>query len=142
MRPETVRQLARLVAWGRVGIGGTALVAPTVLAAPWVGRAARAPAARLLARTMAGRDLALGAGALRALAHSDDEARAWVALGGAADTVDTVATLLAFRQLPRVLRWVVLALTAGAALVSVRVAAELDGVPSTVGASGALSAPG
>ncbi len=141
MRPDTVRQIARLVAWGRVGIGVTALVAPSALAAPWVGRGARTPAARLLARTMAGRDLALGAGAVRALARSDDEARAWVALGGTADVVDTVATLLAFDELPRLRRWGVLALTAGAAVVSLRVAADLDG---TAGADGnaALSATG
>lgn len=141
MRPDTVRQLARLVAWGRVGIGATALVAPSALAAPWVGREAKTASARLLARTMAGRDLALGAGALRALARSDDEARPWVALGGTADVVDTAATLLAFTELPRFRRWGVLALTAGAAVVSLRIAADLDGVPAA-GDDPALSATG
>ena len=49
---------------------------------------------------MGGRDLALGVGALRALRISDDEARPWVALGGMADAVDALATVLAFRPCP------------------------------------------
>lgn len=126
MRHDRVRQLARAVAWGRVAIGAGALVAPTALAIPWVGDAAASPASRLLARTMAGRDLALGIGAVRALGRSGDDARVWVALGGTADAVDALATLLAFEQLPRLRRWAVLALTAGAAITSLRVAADLD----------------
>ena len=63
-------------------------MAPTLMARPWIGGRRRPSGSRLLARTMGGRDLALGLGALRALALSDDEARPWVALGGMADAVD------------------------------------------------------
>jgi hypothetical protein len=120
------RPLAQLVAWGRVGIGVGAIVAPTLMARPWIGPDAGGPGNRLLARTMGGRDLALGVGALRALGVSDAEARPWVALGGMADAVDALATVLAFGTLPRRSRWGILAVTMGAAVVSTRVAEALD----------------
>ena len=120
------RSLARLVAWGRVGIGAGAIVAPTSMARPWIGPGARGWDRRLLARTMGGRDLALGVGALRALGVSDAEARPWVALGGTADAVDAVATVLAFGSLPHRSRWGILAVTVGAAAVSIRLAEALD----------------
>jgi hypothetical protein len=126
MDPLVSRPLARLVAWGRVGIGISAIVAPTLMARPWIGTAAGDSGSRLLARTMGGRDLALGFGALRALGVSDAEARPWVALGGMADGVDALATLLAFGSLPRRSRWGILAVTVGAAVVSTRVAEALD----------------
>ncbi len=75
---------------------------------------------------MGGRDLALGIGALRALSVTGADARPWVALAGMADTVDAGVTLLAFRRLPTVSRWGILASTLGAALVSFRVAGALD----------------
>ena len=120
------RPLAQLLAWGRVGIGTGAIVAPTLMARPWIGAGAGDPGSRLLARAMGGRDLALGFGALRALGVSDAEARPWVALGGMADAVDAVATLLAFGTLPRRTRWGILAVTVGAAVASTRVAEALD----------------
>jgi hypothetical protein len=120
------RQMAYLVAWGRVGIGVTATVAPSLMARPWIGAAADSTGARLLARTMGGRDLALGIGTLRGLAQSDRAARPWVALGGLADGVDAVATVMAFGALPRRSRWGIAALTIGAAAVSARAASALD----------------
>ncbi len=130
MNLRLTRNLARLIAWGRIAIGCTALAAPVVVARPWIGDGADINSARLLARAMGGRDLALGIGALRALSVSDSEARPWVALGGVADAVDLLATLAAFGQLPRRSRWGIVAITAGAAAVSVRAAIALD-TPST-----------
>jgi hypothetical protein len=126
MDADTARPLARLVAWGRIGIGISAVVAPTLSARPWIGDDAGAQGSRLLARAMGGRDLALGIGALRGLGVSDPEARPWVALGGMADGVDALATVLAFGSLPRRSRWGILAVTVGAAVVSTRAAAALD----------------
>jgi len=126
MTSPVPRHLARLVAIGRIGIGCTALVAPTLMTRPWIGEVAASADARLLARTMGGRDLALGIGTLRALGVTDAEARPWVALAGMADAVDAAVTLLAFRRLPAVSRWGILASTLGAAVVSFRVAAALD----------------
>ncbi len=101
---------------GRVAIGVAAVAAPTLMARPWIGEVGDRAASRLLARTMGGRDLALGIGALRALAGSDQEARPWVALGGTADAVDALATVVAFASLPRRTRWGILAMTVGAAV--------------------------
>ncbi len=154
MRPDRLlpmdrtaaRNTAQLIAWGRVGIGITAIAAPAMMARPWIGGPAGDPGARLLARTMGGRDLALGLGALRALAVSDDEARSWVALGGVADMVDALATVLAFSHLPRRRRWGILAVTVGAALVSTRVAESLDDpaplLPRATATDGESGAPG
>ena len=126
MTSSVPRRLARLLALARIGIGGTALVAPTRMVRPWIGTGAESPDARLLARTMGGRDLALGLGALRALAVSDAEARPWLALAGMADAVDAAVTIMAFRRLPRVTRWGLLAATVGAAVASFRLAVALD----------------
>jgi hypothetical protein len=130
----TARTLARFIAMGRVAIGLTAVVAPTLVARPWIGDGSADTTSRLLARTMGGRDLALGIGSLRALTLSDQEARPWLALGGMADAVDALATAVAFASLPRRSRWGILALTAGAAVVSIRVAVALD-APPTVGSA-------
>jgi len=126
MTPTVPRRLAQLIALGRIGIGCTALVAPTLMTRPWIGDGAGTADARLLARTMGGRDLALGIGTLRALTVDDAEARPWVALAGAADAVDATVTILAFRRLPPLTRWGILASTVGAALVSFRVAVALE----------------
>jgi hypothetical protein len=126
MEATTLRRTAQAIAWGRVAIGGTALVAPVVVARPWVGDSADNPSVRLLARTLGGRDLALAFGTLRALSRSDEEARPWVALAGVSDTVDALATVVAFAWLPRRTRWVILGASVGAALASIRAATGLD----------------
>ena len=118
--------MAQAIAWGRVALGGTALVAPLAVARVWVGDSADRTSIKLLARTLGGRDLALGVGTLRALSRSDDEGRPWVALSGIADAVDTVATVVAFAALPRRTRWAVLGASAGAAVASIRIATGLD----------------
>ncbi len=126
MDRSATRTVALLLASGRVAIGAAAVAAPTMVARPWIGEVSTGAASRLLARTMGGRDLALGIGALRALAASDREARPWVALGGAADAVDALATVIAFASLPRRSRWGILAMTVGAAVASTGVAVLLD----------------
>ena len=134
MTSSVPRSLARLLALARIGIGATALVAPTRMVRPWIGTGAESPDARLLARTMGGRDLALGLGALRALAVADAEARPWMALAGMADAVDAAVTIMAFRRLPRGTRWGILAATLGAAVASFRLAVALDPVEPAVSA--------
>ncbi len=141
MDRTAARNLAQLIAWGRVGIGVTAIAAPTPMSRPWIGGPAGDPASRVLSRAMGGRDLALGIGALRALAASDEEARPWVALGGMADLVDALATAVAFAHLPRRGRWGILAVTVGAAFVSTRVAESLDD-PESDRSTGLAPTPG
>src|SRR3954453_4514270 len=109
------RQLAETVAWGRIAIGITALVAPTVPLGPWVGRdVAWQPRAKLLARSLGARDLALGVGVILAL-KKDAPVRGWIEGFGVADADDVLSTLLAFGKLPKSGRWLVLLSAAGAA---------------------------
>ncbi|MEW6473263.1 MAG: hypothetical protein AB1679_13410 [Actinomycetota bacterium] len=122
MERHQARQLAEAVAWGRIAIGVTALVAPTLPLRPWVGRDfAWQPRAKLLARSLGARDLALGLGVILALRH-DAPVRGWVEGSGVADAGDVLATLLAFPKLPKGGRWLVL-LSAGGAAAAARLAA-------------------
>jgi len=126
MEKDQARQLAEAVAWGRVAIGVTALVAPTVPLRPWVGRDfAWQPRAKLLARSLGARDLALGIGVMLALRH-DTPVRGWVEGAGLADAGDTLATLLAFGKLPKSGRWLVLASAGGAAAIARFAAPAVD----------------
>ena len=122
MDRDKARQIAEAIAVGRIGIGIVALVAPTVPLRPWVGRDfAWQPRAKLLARSLGARDLALGIGVILAIRH-DAPIRGWVEGGGLADTGDVLATLLSFGKLPKAGRWLVLLSAAGAAA-SARLAA-------------------
>lgn len=108
------RKLALSIAALRVALGVVVLVEPHPALAFWVGRDdAKRIGTRLLGRALGGRDLALGLGPLLATRH-DASIRGWVEAGMLADAGDTVATLLAFGRLPRVMRWLVLAMTLGA----------------------------
>lgn len=121
---DSARQLAANLAWARIGLGATAILLPSLPLRPWVGgETARKPRAKLLARALGARDIALGLGVILALRH-DAPLRGWVEGGGLADAGDVVATLLAFSSLPRFGRWLVLA-SAGGAAAAARLAAPL-----------------
>jgi hypothetical protein len=111
------RRGAVAVAAGRVAIGLTALIWPSVPSRPWVGAGADDLVARVFGRALGARDVALGLGALTALQRPAGEpgsASAWVAAGAVSDSLDVVATVSSWRELPRVGRWLVV-LSAGAA---------------------------
>jgi hypothetical protein len=117
--PSLLRRGATAVAAGRVALGVTALVWPSVPARPWVGAAADDVATRVFGRALGARDLALGLGALAALqvrAAGTGSARAWVAAGALSDALDVVASLSSWQDLPRVTRWLVAVSAGGAAL--------------------------
>lgn len=121
------RRAAGSVAGARCALGVVAFVAPSVPARPWVGRDdAHRDSVRLFARTLGARDLALGLGALLAL-QGGGNVRGWVEAGGLADLGDSIATLVAFRSLPRLTRWAVLASTVGATACAVVLAPLVDG---------------
>ncbi|MGH9107223.1 MAG: hypothetical protein ACRDZX_15610 [Acidimicrobiales bacterium] len=83
-----------------VALGGTrvllgvALLAAPSLARLWVGAAGRTPGGRVLSRSLAARDLALGAGAIFARGHPE-RLRTWVSLAALGDLVDTLGTAAA-----------------------------------------------
>lgn len=111
-----LRRGATAVAAGRVAIGVVALTEPSLIARPWIGPAADSVQARVLARALGGRDLALGLGALTALwvpVPGAGSAGAWVGTAAMADALDLAATVAGWRSLPAS-RWLV-ALSAGGA---------------------------
>jgi hypothetical protein len=126
MDRDQARQIAETIALGRIAIGIVALVAPSVPLRPWVGRDfAWQPRAKLLARSLGARDLALGVGVMLALRHKTP-VRGWVEGAALADAGDTLATLLAFGKLPKRGRWLVLASAAGAAAAARLAAPVID----------------
>ncbi|MGH2688383.1 MAG: hypothetical protein ACRDKW_06205, partial [Actinomycetota bacterium] len=88
------------LALARTALGATALVAPEALGRFWVGGPAGRAGVRVLARALAARDLALGVGALGSL-EDPQASRRWLRAGALADAGDALATVLAFRDLPR-----------------------------------------
>ena len=97
-----IRTLATGLAVNRILFGGGFVASPARAGRTWIGsRHARRQDTGVFARALGARDLALGAGALRALRRGDDEgARAWFAAHAVADGVDFLATLAARRALP------------------------------------------
>jgi hypothetical protein len=123
-----LRRGTMTVAAGRVALGLTALAWPSVPARPWTGAADDDLTARVFGRALGARDLALGLGALAALrdqAANPGAARSWVAAGALSDALDVAASLAAWRELPRVTRWLVAASAGGAALAGVAGAVAL-----------------
>lgn len=126
MDQQTARRLAASLAWGRVGLGVVAILVPSVPLRPWVGReVAWRPRAKLLARSLGARDVALGLGVVVALRH-DSPVRGWVEGGGLADAGDVLGTLLAFGTLPRFGRWAVLGAAGGGVALARLVAPAVD----------------
>ncbi|HWC37477.1 MAG TPA: hypothetical protein VG476_03060, partial [Acidimicrobiales bacterium] len=67
MTREDAREYARWIAGGRVAIGATTILAPRLALRPWLGGGAGRPAEKVLARSLGGRDIALGLGAILAM---------------------------------------------------------------------------
>jgi hypothetical protein len=109
---EDARRAARGLAMGRVALGISAVVVPRVPARPWVGLDADRPPAKMLARALGGRDIALGVGALLALNH-DAPVRGWLEAGGLADAGDVFATIIGWRGAAPWGRWLVVAAASG-----------------------------
>jgi hypothetical protein len=122
----TVARVAGLaVGAGRTALGIAALLRPAPVAAPWVGMSS--VPVRVLGRALGGRDLALGIGTLLALADRKPTraGATWVGAAALADTADLVATLLTWRELPPLGRFLVAAASGGAAIVGAGAAAVL-----------------
>jgi hypothetical protein len=86
-------QAARILAASRIALGTALLVAPRTVSRSWLGGAGGDPRTLgLLGRAAGARDLALGAGTLKALTDGE-AARPWVVASAACDAVDAVATL-------------------------------------------------
>ena len=137
---DALRRGATTVAAARVAVGVVALAWPALPSRPWVGtgEAGGDLPSRVFGRALGGRDLALGLGALAALRQADSgsgapgeqrPASAWVAAGALSDAMDVAASLAAWRELPRLTRWLVVGSAAGAALAGAAGAVALQSAP-------------
>jgi hypothetical protein len=120
---EEARSAARVLATARVALGVTAFGLPRLPATPWIGKDASRPSARVMARALGARDVALGMGALVAM-NREAPTKGWLEAGALADAGDVAATLLGWQSAPRFGRWLVL-LAAGAGVVTGAVLAPL-----------------
>jgi hypothetical protein len=121
-----VAALAKAQAVNRVAMGTGLVLAPGIVGRVWSASEARDERAKVLARALGARDLALGAGGLLAL-REDDAAWAWRAFAAqaAADAVDFAAILAAGGALPAAKRITGGLLAAGSAAVAAVYAARL-----------------
>jgi hypothetical protein len=119
-----MRILAAFISFGRLLFGVAFITKPQLIERAWIGKQARLPGARLLARAVGSRDLVLGLGGLQSLAHDDGSAtRSWLAAGSVCDAVDFGATLAAGRGIPRDTRKGVLVVAAVTCVLSAIAAA-------------------
>jgi hypothetical protein len=114
------RDLARYYAGGRIGIGVLLLLFPRRMSRSLWGAEGASPAVAFFARLVGARDAILGAGALAAMQQegtpdASARVRPWMSYGAVADGVDAVATLLAYRHLPKRKRFGLLAMALGGA---------------------------
>ena len=116
MNPQ---QVARSYAATRLAIGVVMLLFPGLAMRDILGGNDRRTKAA--GRMIGVRDLVIGAGGL-----AEPHARPWATYGAVSDAVDTVAFLLAYRQLPRWRRGVMLLLAAGGAATGGYLVSQLD----------------
>jgi hypothetical protein len=109
------RHVVRMLAIGRIALGTAMVLTPRRATSAWLGNASAQPPTKVAVRALGARDLALGLGTLRSLDAGDDALRGWVTASGACDVADAVATVAAFRSLPRRGRVLSLSIAAGAA---------------------------
>ena len=100
---KTHHQAALGVAAGRTALGLYALARPGPISRSWLGQHVDGVTAPLFGRTLGARDLALGAGAVWALASRPGDrpvVAAFVAAGAMADLTDAAVTFAGWRNLP------------------------------------------
>ena len=118
----------RAIAYGRIALGGSYLLAPGLALKIWPGRGGSTDEdramQRLLARSIGGRDVALAVGALLAVSH-DAPVRGWIEAAMLADAVDALAIGLALRRVPRLRGVLLFAASLGTALAERKLASSL-----------------
>jgi hypothetical protein len=94
------REAARTLSLGRVALGAWLFATPRLGTEGWIGRRAREPGVKVIARGLGARDVGIGAATLATLA-SGRPLRPLLAAALLADTTDLVTTLLTRDHLPR-----------------------------------------
>jgi hypothetical protein len=125
MKRDQARVYAQALAGGRFALGLAFFLLPKAGSGLWTGDT-KTPSVSLLSRALGARDMAIGLGGLLAL-RQEGPVRGWLEAGGFADAGDALATVVAWRRLPRARRWLVLVLAAGAAITAGVLAPAVDG---------------
>jgi hypothetical protein len=89
----------RLMSISRIGVGLGLIAAPRVVTGMWLGRPSFHPAAKVLARALGARDVAIGLGVLAAMGAGRTP-RPWLVAGTLADVCDVMATVIERDSLP------------------------------------------
>ena len=131
----TARDLARVLAAGRVAIGVGLLVAPRLSLGMWIGRDAAAGSVSAPARALGIREVALGTMALHVVDEPDVGAGLLRTLA-ACDAVDLLATLAVRRSLSPIGVATIAAMAVPAAAGQLWAAAQLDAASAAAEASG------
>jgi hypothetical protein len=119
------RDLARLLGLGRVVLGAASFLSPSRFGRMWTGERAETALTSMAIRGLGARDVAIGIGILVSL-DQDKPVRGWLEAAALADAADALGTLAAWHRLPGFRRLGLLALEAGAAVLAVQLADELD----------------
>jgi hypothetical protein len=117
--------MARSNAIGRIVVGTALVAAPGLAARVWVGDDADSAGAKVLARALGVRDLALGLGVLLAM-KNDAPVRGWLEGAALADVVDFGATMAAGSGIPQASRAGVLAVAGVSAVQCALIARSVD----------------
>ena len=88
-----------VLAFGRMAVGLTGLLFPRFLMFFWAGTDLRSPNTRSSGLVVGARDFLVGLGTFRALRRNEIDS-VWLRCGAFSDTVDSLGTLLFFRQTP------------------------------------------
>jgi len=110
---------------GRIVVGTALVAAPALAARTWVGDQADTPGAKVLARALGVRDLALGLGVVLAM-KNDAPVRGWLEGAALADLVDFGATAAAGSGIPQASRAGVMAVAALSAVQCALIARSVD----------------
>jgi hypothetical protein len=116
---------ARMLALGRGAIGVVALLVPKTVGRVFLGSIVDAPGGTAAVRTIGGRDLALGAGALIADLRGRP-LRGWVEVGVLVDLLDCFVALFLGRGVPLLSRLSILIIGGGAAAAGILAANGLS----------------
>ena len=121
------RDLALQNARGRMAIGAALVLAPRLAGPMWIGDEGDRPGAKIMARSLGARDLALGLGLAVALDRGAP-VRGWLEGAALADAVDLVGVLLAGHSIPQSKRRAV-ALIAGGSMIACAALARVADEP-------------
>jgi hypothetical protein len=120
------RTLTAAFAIGRMAFGVGLLAIPDRMSSRWIGDDARRLPVQIALRAVGGRDVAIAAGTLAALA-GEGSPRPWLAAAALSDMCDVAATLMTPPgMLPANARWGTVALGGGSALAGAALLVALD----------------